>query len=116
MYQQNETVWAILYPFDPPKKCIIVEAMTLFVKKNGGKVRYIVQYKHKKFQVKNVDVYPNQMDAEIYWAVCIQEDYHNTLKYPDMFLTDDYERADRIATEILSKYAEKVPHLLLKYL
>lgn len=115
MYKVNDEVWAIIYPFDTPKKCVVAD-----VNITGGSFKYveeyIVKYNYKLFKVRNVDVYPTKIDADIYWAVCIQEDYANTLKHKDIFLTDDYERANMIATKLLSEYADKIPHILIKYL
>lgn len=116
MYQPGETVWAVIYSFDTPKKCVVVDTISKHEKSNYGVFKYIVKYKHKEYTVKNVDVYPTQIDAEIFWAIFIQQQYYVTLQHPDIFLTDDFERADRLATQLLSKYAETSPHLLLKYL
>ena len=111
MYQIGETVWVIIDKFDTPKECIVVAVFT-----QNNRLIYNVLYKYRNFRISNVDVYPTQIIANIYWAICIQEDYYKTLEFPDLFLTDDYERAQYKAKKILSNYVDEIPHLLLKYL
>lgn len=116
MFQIGDTAWAIINHFDRPKKVEIINVYAAINNSSGIIKEYGVQYKQREFTVRNVDIYPTQIDADIYWAICIQQDYDQTLQHPDFYLTDDYERANLIATKILSEYADTVPHILLKYL
>ena len=111
MYFPKEIVWVVLYKFDSPKKCKIISRIKDEIKITG----YKVKYKHRIFEVSNVDVYPTQIDAEIYWSVLIHKEYIETLKYPDLYITDDFERANTIALKLISKYIDSVPHILFKY-
>lgn len=114
MYQLDENVWVILNMFDIPKECTVVE---IHHRDDDGTLKgYTVQYKHRFFKVYNEDVYPTQIDAEIFWAIIIQQEHYQALNHTKLFLTDDYERAFNLASKILSKYAEECPHILLKYL
>ena len=97
--------------FDTPKETTVIDQLYA----GGYRVDYLVQYKNRQFTVPNINIYPTQIDAEIFWAVMIREDYEKTLDYPDLFATDDYEIANLKAETIIKKYAESHPHLLLKY-
>lgn len=114
MYPKDTIVWAIIDKFDRPKECTIVSI--IFNSTETMVIGYVVRYMYRTFEIDNVDVYPTQIDAEIYWAIVIQSEYYKTLNHPDFFLTDDYERANNIASEIISDYIEKSPHILFKYL
>jgi hypothetical protein len=104
----DTVVWAQINVFDIPKKSILID--------DTHKEYYIVRYTHRIYNIDKKDIYFNKHDAELIWAICMQESYNHTLEFPDVYLTDDYERANDIATKLLSKYAENQPHLLVKYL
>ena len=115
MYQIGETVWAIIHFADTPKE---VKINDIYMRDSNTLYEipiYLVQYKSRTFEVINQDVYPTQIDAEIYWALLIKQDYEYTIKNKDMFATDDYEIANLKADIIIQKYADQAPHLLLKY-
>lgn len=116
MYQIGETVWAIINMFDIPKK---VKIKGIEYGDNASSIvtiKYRVQYKMKEFIIMNEDIYPTQIDAEIYWAICIQQYYRHTLEIPDLYITDDFIRANNKAKRLIHEYAEKSPDKLLKYL
>jgi len=115
MYQINSKVWGIINVFDSPKEVIIEDIFYSDGNTTNTVINYNVKYKNRLFEISNVDIYPTQIDAEIYWAVFIMDDYQQTLKYPDLFLTDEFEIANYKAEKIIKKYAQSYPHLLLKY-
>jgi len=115
MYQVGDTVWAIIHFADNPKEVIINDIYMRDSNTIYEIPTYIVQYKNRTFDIINQDVYPTQMDAEIYWALLIKQDYEYTKKNRDLFATDDYDLANAKADKIIQKYADQAPHLLLKY-
>ncbi|RLC46358.1 MAG: hypothetical protein DRH57_06225 [Candidatus Cloacimonadota bacterium] len=115
MYPVGDTVWAIIHFSDIPKKVIINDIYMRDPQTIYEVPTYIVQYKSRTFEVVNQDIYPTQMDAEIYWALLIKQDHEYTKRNKDLFATDDYEIANRKADIIIQKYADQAPHLLLKY-
>jgi len=115
MYPVGDTVWAIIHFSDTPKEVIINDIYMRDPQTIYEIPTYIVQYKSRTFEVINQDIYPTQMDAEIYWALLIKQDYAYTKKNKEMFATDDYEIANHKADIIIQKYADQAPHLLLKY-
>lgn len=117
MYQIGEKVWSVIYQFDTPKETIVIDVRTSISNISGSSLDYIVQYKQREFEVKNYDVYPTQIEAEIYWSVLTLQDYEKTLQLGDLFsATDDYEIAATKAKYLMEKYTETHPHLILKYL
>lgn len=117
MYQNGNTVWAVIHKFSRPKECIIKNRKSMCNLLNGETVSiYTVEYKHRFYEIRNEDTYPTQIDADIYWSLLIQDDYYQSLKYPDLFLTDEYEMAFTTASDILRYYAEEYPHILMKYI
>lgn len=110
MYSINEKVWAIIDYFDQPKESVIVEIV-----QSKKVLKYKIKYKSKIFEIDNKDVYPDQIEAEIFWAIQMIDEYDNTLK-SDMFSTDDYEIAKLKAQKIIEKYTNTHPETLLKYL
>ncbi len=115
MYQIDDTVWAIIHFVDTPKEVRITDIYMRDQNTLYEIPTYVVQYKSRSFEVINQDVYPTQMDAEIYWALLIKQDYEYTMVNPKIFATDDYEIANLKADTIIQKYADQAPHLLLKY-
>ena len=115
MYQINSKVWAIINKFDSPKEVTIEDVFYSAGNTVNTVVNYNVKYKNRLFEVSNVDIYPTQIDADIYWSTFVMEDYQQTLNYPDLFSTDEYEIANCKAEKIIKKYAESHPHLILKY-
>lgn len=108
MYQIGDKMWAVLHFSDTPKEVTIISVIPPLPS-------YGVIYKSREFLIPNQDIYPTQIDAEIYWALVIKQDYEYTLKNPSLFATDDYEIANLKADIIIQKYADQAPHLLLKY-
>jgi hypothetical protein len=115
MYQVNDIVWAIINFADTPKEVKIIDIYLQDQNTLYENPTYVVQYKNRMFDIINQDVYPTKIDAEIYWALLIKQDYEYVDKNKDLFATDDYEIANLKANIILQKYADKQPHLLLKY-
>lgn len=116
MYQIDEIVWANIHPFDSPKEVIIINTSQTHCNVAGTMINYTVRYKNREFEIRNTDIYPDKITAEIFWSILILQDYENTLKYPDLFATDDYEIASLKAKRLLNNYTETDPDLLLKYL
>ena len=71
---------------------------------------------HKEFIIYNYELYPDKKSADIFWSILILQDYDESLKYPELFLTDEFEFASIKAKQLLSKYIETDPELILKYL
>ena len=115
MYQIGEEVWAIIHHTDTPKRVIIKDIFLQDPDTQYAIPIYVVTYKNREFNVVNQDVYPTQIDAEIYWALSIKQYIEYTLKNQDLFATDEYEIANKKADKIVQKYANQAPHLLLKY-
>jgi len=116
MYQIDETIWVVIHPFDTPKETRVINTISSFSNVYGEKRDYLVKYKNREFELREEDVYPDKKTADIFWSIMILQDYENTLKYPDMFLTDEYEIAAKKAKQLLNLYTETDPDLLLKYL
>lgn len=96
--------------FDSPKKTKILNVST------HNNISYLVQYRNREFEVRNENVYPTQIDAEIYWSILIKQEYEQTLLINDFFLTDEFEIAHLKALKLLNKYSNESPDILLKYL
>ncbi len=116
MFQVGEKVWGIINIFAPPKEVIVKDTLLNAHTQNFKITEYIVQYKNREFHVSNENLYYDQKEAEIYWAILVKQDYESTLLYPELFNTDDFERANIIASVILEKYVETDPDILLKHL
>ena len=116
MYQINEKVWSVIYPFDTPKETIIINVNKTFSNIVGVAKSYNVLYKNREFEVQNHDIYPTKIEAEIYWSILTIQDYEQSLTLPDLIATDDYEIAYIKAQQLIFKYTETHPHLILKNL
>lgn len=97
--------------FDTPKKTKILNIIS-----TRASLKYLVQYKYREFEVRNEDVYPNKIDAEIHWAIFVMQEYDKTLEINDFFITDEFEIANFKALKLLNKYSLDSPDILLKYL
>jgi predicted glycosyltransferase involved in capsule biosynthesis len=116
MYQIDKQVWVILHTFDTPKEVTIIDIKQTHCNVAGTLIWYIVKYKNREFEIRNVDVYPDKKTADIFWSILILQDYDSTLEIPDLFATDDYEIAALKAKKLLSSYMDTDPDILLKYL
>jgi len=110
MYQIDSKMWSIIYKFDTPKLVTIKDIITT---KNS--LKYKVEYKNRLFEILNMDMYPSKIDADIFWAITMQEEFKYTQKHPTLFMTDEFEIAVRKADKIILYYAENNPDILLKY-
>ena len=115
MYKVDDYVWAIINPIDTPKYVVITDVSETHTNTVGVKITYTVQYKNRKFDISNENVYPDQKTAEIFWSILILQDYEYTVKNPDLFATDDFEIASLKAKKLLEKYIETDPDLIFKY-
>lgn len=116
MFQIDDIAWAIIYKFDSPKEVKIKNFEQIFFKDKHTTLNYVVEYKHKEFIICNYELYPDKKSADIFWSILILQDYEETLQYPELFLTDEFEFASLKAKQLLSKYIETDPELILKYL
>lgn len=112
--QQFEQCWAIINFFDPPKQAKIIDYI---LRKDATISKYKVKYKNRFFEIRCEDVFVDEIEANIFWAVTIRNEYAlSEAIMPEMFMTDDFIRADMKAAEILSKYSDICPDIILKYI
>ena len=112
MFQIGDIVWSIIYYFDRPKKTTIKNIIIT----DAIPKEYIVTYDNRDYIIRNENIYPTQMDADIYWSIQIQQDFEITQLIPTLYSTDDFERANKLALSVLSNYVENFPDKLIKYL
>lgn len=117
MCHRYDEVWAVVDPMMPPKKCVVIDVKLVLEKLNGFvQSLYILRYEQDDFEMYGEHIYTNQVEAEIHWAICFQQAYQAALDNPIILTMHDYEEPYKQAVELLTRYNEEFPEILLKYI
>lgn len=101
----------------PPKPCVVIDIkMTLDTL--GGIIQslYILRYGREDFEMYGNHIYNTQVEAEVHWAICFQQAYEAALENPVLLHTHDYEDPYNRSIDILARYNDECPEILLKYI
>ena len=84
----------------------------------GGIIQslYILRYGREDFEMYEKHIYNTQAEAEVHWAICFQHAYESALENPVLLHTHDYEEPYKRSIEILARYNDECPEILLKYI
>lgn len=111
MFLLYEKVWVIISYYDIPKPAVIIDYQVL----SNDRHSYKIQYKDQTQWVRNEYIYSSQSDAEIHWAIMMQEELEIVKNNLDIFgSVDACYQANKKAKKLLKKYIENHPDLLLK--
>lgn len=69
MHAISDYVWAVVDPFEPPKKCKVLDIILPTAYSNTTNTTYILRYKSTDFEVYHLYVYSEKTQAEICWAM-----------------------------------------------
>lgn len=116
MHAISEYVWAVVDPFEPPKKCKILDIILPTAYSNTTNTTYILRYESTDFEVYHLYVYSEQTQAEICWAMEFKSVFDHISKHPKIYDPTEYIKGNKLSTEILEKYARNLPHLLIKHI
>ncbi len=117
MFQRYDNVWAAIKPLEPPVQCKIMDSK-LTLDSLGGYVStvYILLHGDTESEMVLENMYASKSEADIRWAICFMSAYESIDEHQLLTADRDYDSIKAIATDILKKYADESPELLMKYI